>query len=105
LRDNLGDPTVAPALELLPAGQARRALEAFAAGGALPEPVDDAFVKALRDVLGGLHRVSMTRDALAAALADGGMPCTLDQARERLNALLEGMAAGRDRARVRVVVE
>lgn len=105
IRDNLGDPTVAPNIELLRAGTPRQALESLAAGGALPEPVDDGFVKALREVLGGLQKVTVTSDALSAAIADGGLPCTVDQARDRLTAYLDGLAAGKDRARVRLVVE
>jgi Family of unknown function (DUF6079) len=105
LRDNLGDPTVAPNLDLLPKGAVRKSLESLAAGGALPEPVDDAFVRALREVLGGLQKVTVTQDALSAALADGGLPCTIEQARDRLILFLDGLAAGRDRARVRLVIE
>jgi hypothetical protein len=105
LRNNLADPTVAPNIDLLPVGDGRTLLEGFAAGGQLPEPVSDAFVRALREVLGGLQKVAVTGDGLSAALSEGGLPCTLDQARERLNTYLDALASGRDRARVRLVVD
>lgn len=105
LRDNLADPTVVPNIDLLPPGNGRKPLEDFAAGGQLPEPVDDAFVRVLREVLGGLQKIAVTGDGLSAALSDGGLPCTLDQARDRLNSYLDTLASGCDRARVRLVVD
>lgn len=105
LLSNLEDPTVQGNVDLLSDTAGREALQSFISGKSLPDPVSPAFVKALQDVLSGLQKVVVTRDSLAAALADGGVPCTVTDLRERFERHLTAITKGKDVSKVRVVLE
>jgi hypothetical protein len=105
LLENLADPTVAGNFELITDANGRAALDSFQKSKVLPDPVSDAFVKAVREVLTGLHKVVMTRQALHDALVAGGMPATLDDIKARFVQHLAALAHGKEPAKVRVLVE
>ncbi len=105
LLSNLEDPTVQGNVDLLSDTAGREALQSFISGRSIPDPVSPAFVKALQDVLSGLQKVVITRDSLAAALADGGIPCTVTDLRERFERHLTAITKGKDVSKVRVVLE
>lgn len=105
LLDNLSDPTVAANFELITDGAGKTALEAFLACKTLPDPVTDAFVKAVREVLTGLHKVVLAQEALRKALVAGGLPCTLDDIKTRFGQHLAQLAQGKEAGKVRVLVE
>lgn len=104
LLDNLKDPTTQEQLELLQTAERSR-VEAFIEEGELPDALDDEFIQALRNVLKGLSKVTVTAGELRAALLSGGAPATLEELRGRFERLLEEKARGKDPERVRVVVE
>jgi hypothetical protein len=101
---NLEDPTSQASLQLLAATE-RAAIEAFLGARALPDDLDHGFVGAVRQVLAGLQKVVVSRDELRAALVDGGSPCTLAELRSRFDAYVETLARGKDRDKLRVVLE
>jgi len=105
LLNNLQDPTVAGNIELLGAGEGRKAVEAFLKSKHLPDPVTPAFVKALQEILSGLEKVVLTEARLRSALTDGGVPCTVGELKERFEAFISDLTKGKDASRVRVVVE
>jgi hypothetical protein len=102
---NLDDPTVAGNVDLVTDTKGKRELRDFIKSKSLPEPVTPAFVKALQEVLSGLQKVVVTADELRAALADGGLPCTVADLRERFERHLGKLTKGRDASKVRLVIE
>jgi hypothetical protein len=105
LLTNLDDPTVAGNVDLVTDTKGKRELRDFIKSKSLPEPVTPAFVKALQEVLSGLQKVVVTTDELRAALADGGLPCTVADLRERFERHLGKLTKGRDASKVRLVIE
>jgi hypothetical protein len=105
LLTNLDDPTVAGNVDLVSDAKGKRELREFIKLKSLPEPVTPAFVKALQEVLSGLQKIALTSDQLRAALADGGLPCTVADLRERFDRHLAKLTKGMDVAKVRVIVE
>ena len=103
LAENLNDPTTTEQMELLGTGQ-RRVVEAFLTARALPEPLSDDFVEAVREVLSGLSKVVLTSDGMRAALASGGLPATLEEMKRRFGKHLAEEAKGLDPAKVRIVL-
>jgi len=105
LLTNLDDPTVAGNVDLVTDAKGKRELRDFIKSKSLPEPVTPAFVKALQEVLSGLQKVVVTVDELRMALADGGLPCTVGDLRERFERHLGKLTKGRDASKVRLVIE
>ena len=105
LLTNLDDPTVAGNVDLVTDAKGKKELREFVRSKALPDPVTPAFVKALQEVLSGLQKVTVTIDDLRAALADGGLPCTVADVRERFERHLGKLTKGRDTVKVRLVIE
>ena len=104
LLSNLEDPTVAANIDLVGDAKGKREAKAFLKSRELPEVVSPAFVKALQEVLSGLLKVEVTTSDLRAALAEGGMPCTPVELRERLERYLSTLTKGKDAAKVRIVL-
>ncbi|BCV22768.1 DUF6079 family protein [Moorella sp. Hama-1] len=101
---NLEDPTTRENLALLQPG-ARQRIEAFLQARALPEHLDRGFIQAVREVLSGLTKVLIKSEDLRAALLAGGSPATIPELRQRFENYLAGLTAGKDPARVRVILE
>jgi phenylpyruvate tautomerase PptA (4-oxalocrotonate tautomerase family) len=59
----------------------------------------------LRDALSGLEKLTVTTDEVRAALQEGGTPTTSEELAKRFTAFLDKKLAGKDRERVRVVIE
>lgn len=105
LLGNLADPTVESNVELLGKGAGSKALAALRKSKELPDPIPPALVKALQAVLSGLVKVSLPPAQLHEALAEGGMPCTVEELRERFDRYLGNLTKGKDTSKVRVVIE
>jgi Family of unknown function (DUF6079) len=105
LLTNLEDPTVSGNIELVTDVTGKRELDAFMKAKQLPDPVTVVFVKALREVLSGLQKVVVTSNALRNALADGGLPCTIADLRERFERHLTVLIKGKDASKVRLLLE
>ena len=101
---NLEDPLVAENIKLLD-GAGQGAVKRFLAERALPDPVENSFVKAVNDVLGGLEKVLVAPADLRKRLLEGGSPCTVDELRERFVAFVVELTRGKDSAKIRVIVE
>jgi len=71
----------------------------------LPEPIAPTFIKVFQEVLSGLQKVVVTSDDLRAALTDGGLPCTVDDAKTRFERHLAQLTKGQDASKVRLVIE
>lgn len=104
LLDNLADPITQDKLKLLSADK-QACLNAFNQSKALPEPVDNNFVQALREVFSGLVRVVLKEADLwqALHLAEGSVaPAEL---KKRFEDYIDALAKGQNPDKVRIVME
>jgi len=102
--DNLEDPITQSNLELLKS-DARDAVDAFIKTRELPEPLDGEFVNALREVLSGLIKVAVKTGDLQRALRVSGGPATPAEMKKRFDEYIDGLAKGKDPAKIRIVLE
>ncbi len=101
---DLDDPAIRENLSLLEP-EHRKRVEAFAKKGALPDPLEPEFIKALREVLSGLGKVVVKTEDLRAALLAGGSPARPDEMKRPFESYLYGLTKGKKPAKVRVVLE
>ncbi|MCP5271841.1 MAG: ATP-binding protein [Burkholderiaceae bacterium] len=104
LLENLEDPTIQANFELLDAA-ARKLVEAFVVSKQLPDPLLPEFVAAVQDALSALQKIGVTADELKQALLKGGSPATPDDLLKRFETFIADRCKGRDRSKVRVVVD
>lgn len=104
LADNLEDPVTRSKLELLPEAD-RSALQGFMTTRKLPPLPDNTFVQALKDVLSGLVKVSITVGDLQNALRQKGGPATPDEMKRRFAEFVDRQSKGYDQAKVRIILE
>jgi hypothetical protein len=105
LLSNLEDPTVVGNVQLVTDKKCKEALEDLLSSRELPEPIEPALLKALQEVLQGLEKVVLTEEQLRSALTSGGLPCTLDELKDRFTDYLNERTKGKDKAKVRLVLE
>jgi len=74
-------------------------------GDTLPEMIDNAFVRALQEVLSGLQKAALDAGELRAVLARGGMPCTVGELEDRFKRHLTCLTRGKEPGKVRIVLE
>ena len=104
LLQNLADPTAHQSLKLLePAAKAL--VDGFVASRRLAEDPEQELIDALAEALAGLEKVSVRPADLCAAVAPDGAPSTLSDMVQRLAGWLEEQVGGKDRDRVRIVLE
>jgi len=101
---NIEDPLAWQSVNLLE-GEKKDAVEKFRRTKRLPGPVRQALIDGLRDVLSGLEKLTLTTDEVRAALQEGGTPTTPEELAKRFSTFLDRKLAGKDRERVRVVIE
>ena len=102
--DNLEDPVTRSKLELLQEKE-RTALQGFMETRKLPVPLDSAFIQAMKDVLSGLVKVSLTATGLQDALRQSGGPATPDEMKRRFAEYVDRQVKGYDPSKVRIVIE
>lgn len=105
LLDNLSDPTVSGNIDLISNAAGKKAVKEFVKTKTLPDSVTANFVQALQEVLSGLQKVIVQRDAVFAALVEGGVPCTAKDLAERFDIFMAALTKGKDVAKVRFIVE
>ena len=103
-RQELDDPMTRRSVENL-APASRRSVESFLKEKALPETLGADFLKTLSEALSGLERIVLHVEDVRKALEDGGMPCTPEDLRGRLERFLDQQVQGHDRSKVRLVLE
>ncbi|MBF0308899.1 MAG: ATP-binding protein [Magnetococcales bacterium] len=104
LLENLSDPTIQENLSLLKP-EARNLVDGFLARRQLPEPLDHEFIHAVREVLSGLEKLTVNDQQLKQVLLGGGSPATVEELKERFERFLEGLVRGKERGKVRIVLE
>ena len=104
LLSNLEDPTTLDNLSLLKP-EAREIIDSFLKSRTLPEPLEQDFVAALQEALSGLTRVTIKISEFRNALLSGGSPITLEEMRKRFEEYVESLVRGKERSKVRIVLE
>jgi len=101
---NLKDPITQANMDLL-RSEDRQPLELFIKSGELPEPLDNNFVHALKEVLSGLLKVSVKAKDLEKALQVHGGAATPGEMKRRFEEYIDQITKGKDPAKVRIVME
>ena len=101
---NLEDPITRHNLDLLPAAE-RQAVTDFVTAKTLPEPLNSDFVAALREAFSGLVRVTASIRQLDDELLGDRGAVTIDDLRARFEAWIDKLLKGKDRQKVRIVLE
>jgi len=101
---NLEDPITQAHMDLLKRDE-REQLQAFMQSRALPTPLDNNFVHALKEVLSGLVKVIVKTQELQAALQVEGGPATPVEMKKRFEEYIDQLTKGKDPAKVRIIVE
>ncbi len=101
--NNLNDPTTQTNMSLLKK-EDRNTVNAFIKAKKLPEPLDNNFVHALKEVLSTLVRVTVTITELQTALRVSDGPATPGEMRKRFDDFVDTITRGKDPAKVRIVV-
>ncbi|MEO5349436.1 MAG: DUF6079 family protein [Magnetococcus sp. YQC-3] len=104
LLDNLKDPTIEENLSLLKP-EARQMVNHFLAQEQLPDTLDHDFIHAVREILSGLEKITVSDQHLRDALLGGGSPATVKELRERFEQFIEELVKGKVRDKVRIVLE
>jgi hypothetical protein len=101
---NLRDPITQANIDLLKVND-REPLEAFIKSKALPEPLNNNFVHALKEVLSGLVKVIVKAEELQKALQITDGPATPAEMKNRFEGYIDQLTKGQDPAKVRIVLE
>lgn len=104
LSEALSTPTAQESLALM-TPEERMRLEALRAQRILPDPLDEPFLRSLKQALQGLERVKIPAEDILQALTRSGMPCTVEELRQRFDRLLKDRLVGKDPERVRIVID
>jgi len=101
---NLEDPITQTNIDLLKMDD-RNQLETFIKSRELPVPLDSNFVHALKEVLSGLVKVTITARELEQALQVADGPATPAEMKKRFEEYIDQLTKGKDPAKVRIVME
>ena len=101
---NLEDPLAWAGVSLLE-GEKKAKVEKFRSERRLPDPVPRELIAGLAEVLSGLEKLTVTADEVRSALQEGGTPTKPEELKARFSAYLDKKLAGKDRDKVRVVIE
>lgn len=102
--NNLEDPVTQTNVKLLKE-EDQKFIEVFVKTRELPEPVDNNFVHALREVLSGLVKVSLNITDLQKALQFSDGPATPSEMKKRFEDYINELTKGNDQGKVRIVIE
>ena len=101
---NLDDPAMHEILSLLQPEREKR-VAAFIKMGTLPDPLEQAFIEAVQEVLSGLVKVVVKTEDLRAALLAGGSPASPAEIKARFERYIDDLSRGQEVLKVRVVLE
>ena len=101
---NLEDPTTKENINLLKSNQKNLVME-FLKNRELPEKIDHEFIQTLKEALAGLDKVVIKTADLQKILSADGSPATLEELRKRLDAYLEKLTKGKEKSKVRIILE
>ncbi len=71
----------------------------------LPDPLEQDFIHALKEVLSNLIPVAITSEDLRTALLSGGSPTAPTEMKKRFEDYLDELTKGKEPGKVRIVLE
>ncbi len=83
----------------------RRPVEAFLAAADNDPNLPDGLVESANRALRGIQALQLSTADLLAALAQGGLPCTVDEFRTRFNRFLKEALRGKDETNTRLTLD
>jgi len=104
LVNELGDPSVRSTLSALGPSE-RTAIEGFLAKKTFPHEIDNAFLVAVNNLLKGLRKKPVKREAFTKAIFGDGIPLRPEELRQRVEDWIKAQTQNEDAAQVRFVVE
>jgi hypothetical protein len=104
LLDNLDSQFVKENMELLRPHD-KALLEDFVKSRLLPQPLNDDFLFALKEVLSKLDKVSITAEDIRKVFQRSGGPLTPGEIRDIFEKYINSLTGGKDPLKVRIVVE
>ena len=103
LLSSIEDPMVAKDIEYLKPEQ-KKTVEGFLEERRLPDVVDNHFVDAVNTLLKGLDKMEVDIGELSGIISSWG-PCTADDLKSKLSALVDDWARGRDKNKLRIIIK
>ena len=104
LREELLKPEISQDVALLKPPY-REQIQAFMSEGKLQASLSDQFIHSINDALQGLEKVVINGTDLFLALTQPGMPCTVEELNQRLEALLQKQLGDKDPNKVRIEID
>jgi hypothetical protein len=103
LLSSIEDPMVAKDIEYLKPEQ-KKTVERFLEERRLPDVVDNHFVDTVNTLLRGLDNMEVDIGELTGIICSWG-PCTADDLKSKLSALVDDWARGRDKNKLRIIIK
>ncbi len=105
LRQNLQSETAQQSMTAMTAAE-RRPIEAYlTTADPASTPLPDGLVKAINQALRGLQTVAINSQQLLVALQDGGLPCTVEELKQRFERYVRQAMSGHDPRNTRLMIE
>jgi hypothetical protein len=102
---NLEDPTTKERIQKVLSAEERTIIETFLHSHKLPEIIDQAFLKAIKEALTDLALVPVKIEDLRQALNSDGSPITPTELRKRFDEYIQELTKGKEPGKVRIVLE
>ena len=104
LREELLKPDISQDVALLKPPY-REQIQAFMSEGKLQASLSDQFIHSINDALHGLEKVVINGTELFLSLTQPGMPCTVEELNQRLDALLQKQLGDKDPDKIRIEID
>jgi len=101
---NLSSDPAVQSLNNMSAGE-RLPIETFLGQDVADTTIPTGFAAAARSALLGISAVTITADELLEALADGGLPCTVEELRGRFGEFIQQVMRGHDAGNTRLMLD
>ena len=105
LQSSLNDPVTRQDLSLLKDTAVNEQIEAFIVSGVLPEPLENAFLDAVNELLSGMQGITVTADEVYSALKVSGSVATPDEMVALFADFVKEKMRGKETSKVRFVLE
>ena len=105
LQSNLDDPVTRQDLSLLKDTYEKEQIETFITSGVLPDPLENAFIQAVNELLSGMQGISVTPDEIFAALKASGSVATSEEMVTLFSEFVNEKMRGKEASKVRFVLE
>jgi Family of unknown function (DUF6079) len=82
----------------------RGPIEAYIAQADPEAPLPEGLVNAANQALRGVHTIALRLGDIVAAIQSGGLPCTMDELKQRFSSYLQDAVRGHDPSTTRLTL-